>query len=442
MGLFDNGNVTTANTQTTAPAAFQQPYVNGVLSSAGNLQQTQGQTAYPFTGSNLYAPTDPLQQQASQTYGQVGQGVAGASAPTIQAGQGALSGLPQAGQTATNYATGNFNQGQTGAGTVASGNAANAVAATNAGLNGALTGIQNNTVGNVVGGAGQVINNGVLQGQIDAIGTDINRNLNQVQLPGLNAHASANGNMDSSRAGVAEGIYRSQAQENLANASANLRGNAYNAGLNLAAGINSTNITGSNAVANNANWATGEAVQGQSANNSAIQAANADTLQGANTLGTQAQIGNSLLSTGANLGTQGAAAMATGGAINQANQQGIDNANVTAFNNQQQYPWTVLNDASNVIQKNNWGTNQASTNTVTTNPAPLSNAISGVGLVGGLLSSGSANSAPGILSGLLSSTPGTNGAASAPALLSSAGISNAYNGSLLQSAVNGITSLF
>ncbi|MFC3214625.1 tail fiber domain-containing protein [Novosphingobium panipatense] len=88
-----------------------------------------------------------------------------------------------------------------------------------------------------------------LQDQIDAAAGDVRRNLTENILPSVDRSASAGGNINSSRAGIASGIAQRGAAEEIAQIGANLRSKAYSEGLGLAkdeaaASLNAANAYG------------------------------------------------------------------------------------------------------------------------------------------------------------------------------------------------------
>ncbi|MEZ5836109.1 MAG: tail fiber domain-containing protein [Geminicoccaceae bacterium] len=83
-----------------------------------------------------------------------------------------------------------------------------------------------------------------LQGQIDAASRDVVRNLNEEVLPGLNDAASVSGNMNSSRAGVAEGIARRGAADRVGDIAAAIRSDAYNTALGSASNMTGNQLQG------------------------------------------------------------------------------------------------------------------------------------------------------------------------------------------------------
>jgi hypothetical protein len=73
-----------------------------------------------------------------------------------------------------------------------------------------------------------------MSGMIDAASRDVTRNLYENQIPGLNQAATDSGNMNSSRAGVAQGIMSRGAADQIGDIASNMRGQAYSQGLGLA----------------------------------------------------------------------------------------------------------------------------------------------------------------------------------------------------------------
>lgn len=74
-------------------------------------------------------------------------------------------------------------------------------------------------------------NDPTVDAQIDAAARDVARNFSEVTMPGLNARASAGGNVNSARAGAAEAVAARGAQDRIADTSAAIRGNAFNTGV-------------------------------------------------------------------------------------------------------------------------------------------------------------------------------------------------------------------
>lgn len=86
-------------------------------------------------------------------------------------------------------------------------------------------------------------NNPAVDGMISAASRDVSRNLYENAMPGIDRAASGSGNINSSRAGVAQGIAMRGAQDQIGDISANIRGAAYDKGLSMAEGARSTNLS-------------------------------------------------------------------------------------------------------------------------------------------------------------------------------------------------------
>lgn len=83
--------------------------------------------------------------------------------------------------------------------------------------------------------AAQASSNPYLDGQIDAASRDVMRNLGENQLTGNAAMAAGTGNSGSSRRAVMDAIAMRGAGDRVADISSNMRGQAYNTGLGIAA---------------------------------------------------------------------------------------------------------------------------------------------------------------------------------------------------------------
>lgn len=195
--LFGTGGTT--GTSSTAPWSVQSPYLKyGFEQAADIYKNAQGS---PWFQGDLYAHLTPEQQALiGKTVGYSnGPGAANAAAVSN-------AGLNQMGQGA------NF------------GHNANVI----------LGAAGGDTTGAILANAGRFADNPYLNSQIDAMAGDIRRNLGENILPEINNAASASGNTNSSRAGIAEGIARRGAAEAVADNAANMRANAYGMGVNTA----------------------------------------------------------------------------------------------------------------------------------------------------------------------------------------------------------------
>lgn len=201
------GSKTTTTTDMTTAAKWQTPYLQDAMKSAQDIYNRKAGSSW-YTGP-LHAGLDPLTQQAVSGVGDysTGQGAA-LSGGVAGASQGLLGVAPE-------YLT----QLQRYAASAGGDPTASNIAA-----------------------AGQYANNPYLSQQIDAVGNDIRRTLTEQVMPSIDRDATATGNINSSRAGVAEGIAMRGAQETLANVAADMRGNAYSQGLGLAEQARSANL--------------------------------------------------------------------------------------------------------------------------------------------------------------------------------------------------------
>lgn len=420
------GGGSSAQSSSNVPWSVQQPYLERGMDQASGILTSRSGAAIPAT---YLAGTNGMQTTATQ--GLYDQGLASQNAANSV--MNSVSPLLNTGQTYANTATGIANNGigaQNGTMTgllsnyAATGSMPGSMGANpalTAGLSGAALGSlgslgQSQSIANrvanaspgaamesTVQGANRYINNDVLQGQIDAIGTDISRNLGENTLYGIRQGAQTSGNTNSSREGALEAIGTRGAQENLANAAATIRGNAYQTGAGLAAGqyqnaqtnalgaAGALNTTGATAGTIGNTQASLQQQQGQYDTTSRLGAANSAlgndlSWSQANTaarLGANAQLGTGL-TIGANntlAGSQGAlagltAAQGAGTYQQQQDQQGINAANaIFAANDQRQQ--SVLNDYWNIVGKPLGSMGSQDTTTSQNGPGMIGGAIGG-----------------------------------------------------------------
>lgn len=98
------------------------------------------------------------------------------------------------------------------------------------------------TQGNI-SAASAYADNPYTEGMIASAQRPIERQLNEVSLPGLNSSASRTGNMDSSRAAQTEAILRRDAAAEEADVASDILGKQYNNALSLAEQARSTNLS-------------------------------------------------------------------------------------------------------------------------------------------------------------------------------------------------------
>jgi hypothetical protein len=203
-----NGTTAQSGTSTSNPTDFQLPYMATGLSNAQALKDKLAPVY--ANASQTYTPISGQQRSDMDALAQWARSI-GAPAGTSLMGTG------------TNL-TGALGQAQGAAGDV---------------LNRTFA---NPTQANITD-AGAYANNPYTQGMITAAQTPIERQLNEVSIPGLNIAANNTGNTDSSRAAMTEAILRRSAGEDEANVASNILGNQYSSGLNLAENARTANQT-------------------------------------------------------------------------------------------------------------------------------------------------------------------------------------------------------
>ncbi|MEN6541789.1 hypothetical protein [Parvibaculum sp.] len=333
--LFGGGSEQRKETTQSGPWSEQQPYLKLGFQNAQDLfKSAQGS---PFYTGNLYAGMNDQQKRGYgllSTFGSTqGSGLADAATAAANTSLGVGS---AASITATNLANGNFDRG---------GSTPYDTSAVNTGLDLLSTGARTlgatlgDPTGQNVGTANRYINSDVLNGQIDAIGKDISRNLNENVLPGLNRAASIGGNLNSSRAGAAEAIAKRAAADTLASTAANMRGAAYANGLNLAEQSRQANLDGGlNAVG------AGASIADNSLNRSESQRQfNLGTMLGANgQLVEQLGLGFNGANSAMNLGGSAAGMVTDAGTAAQADAQNEMNEQYRKWQGNDQRPWDLL----------------------------------------------------------------------------------------------------
>jgi hypothetical protein len=199
--------------------------------------------------------------------------------------------------------------------------------------------------------ANSYANNPYTSQMIDAANTDVQRELNQQQLPTLALNAAQSGNTDSTRTGVQSAIMQSQAQQNMLNNASTIRGNMFNTGLGMAQTQYNT--------------------QQQQALNANTQMGNAYTMGGGALLnGQQANANNFDQMQGA------------GGVFQNQNQQQLT-AQQQQWQDQLNTPLNILGQYQNVIG-GKWGGQPVSSVGPSTTAAALQGTLGGAALGSGL----------------------------------------------------------
>lgn len=410
------GQTSSSNQTTSSPWAPQVPALTNAIGQAGQIESSQ-LAAGPYQGS-LYSGESADSLAASQNAENVAANGNTLAAQDQAAGSTLLGAAPSYVSNATNMATngvpaqnaaeagqlqnvasgqtGVVNSGLSGALNTSATNAANSVAGYNAGTTAVMNAGMADPTQKLAADASTYANSGYAQQSIDAANAQIANTLNETTVPGINRQASLGGNMNSSRAGMAEAMANSQAALDMGSTDAAISNNAYNSGLSTAAqqntsGLN-TSLAASTAGATNAsNLALGTANNQVSATNTqdaaataGLNAQNANAATNANTqLAANQQLGQAV-STGLtanndaqNIGVSNTAQLAGSGALQQANTTAQDAANYQTWQNSNQYDSGVLNSYMGVVNAPKYGSSaQAGTAT------PAQNVAGSVGALG------------------------------------------------------------
>ena len=338
MGSLFGGSKKTTTTEE-GPWKDQQAYVKDAFTQSQNLfNQKSGTAAY---SGNTYAGIDPLTRQAVEGTANyaTGAGKTGADAT-------AMSGLGLLGQT------GNYTD--------------------SLGAYGAAAGADN-TQKNIANG-GMYANNPYLNGQIDAVNRDIGRSLNEDMLPSIDRAAVGTGNVNSSRAGVAEGIAMRGAADQMGDNAAQMRSAAYNSGMDRAQA--------------DSNFAT------QQMGNAAGMYGNA------------VQAGGNLVNAGQDLSYQNLGKLGTAGGVLQTDAQGQLTADQNQWNANDARQQQLINNYYGTVGANQWGKSGKTTEETKTDPG-----IFGAAMGLGSLAASFMGGGGGALSGLMGAGGGGGGGA-------------------------------
>lgn len=207
MGKLFSGSTTTKNTSN--PWGPQGDALKGIFTSAGDIYNKAANT--PFYGGPLYATLDGQTQDATNQVGNFVNGSGAGNAASISdAGRGILArfgGSPNALDNLMAQAT----------------------------MDPTSINIRNAT---------EYAMNPATDGMIDAASRDVTRNLAENELPTINRAATATGNVNSTRAGVASAVASRGAADRIADISSTIRGEQFNRGLELSERARTSNMSG------------------------------------------------------------------------------------------------------------------------------------------------------------------------------------------------------
>jgi hypothetical protein len=211
--------------------------------------------------------------------------------------------------------------------------------------------------------AAQYADNPYVDGMIDSVGRDVSRNLRENDLISLNLGAAGAGNMNSSRAGAAEGVLMRGAQDRLADVSMGVRGAAWDRGLAMAADQRE------------AMFRNGLAASGQDTNTRALAQGQFMGLGAA---------GTSLQAMGVENRANQAAMMGQVGAAERGEAQRAIDENIRRYDYDQNRPWESLSRYYGIVGDKSWG-GQTTQTAPKTGPSGLQTALGAVATVGGIV---------------------------------------------------------
>lgn len=318
MGAGNSSN-TSQTTSNTASSAAQTPYLNSAFQDAQNIYN-QNMAQGPYQG-NYVAPTNAAQTNAYTGAYNAAEGLQGTNNSII--GQGS-------------------NAANTGLG----------------GASSALGGLGNfgttNGTAATTGAAGQFASGFNVPAEVQAATRQAQEQAADTTLPNLYRGASAEGNINSDRTAISQGLVNQGLAENAQTLGATLANQDYGTGL------------------------------------SAAQTGNSQQLQA---LGLQGSLGSSLGSTGLNAETTGINNQgnldnqATAGAngLQQLDQSNLNNT-IQKYAQQQGFSTQQLQNLMNIVGGKSWGSSGTTDSTTQQNPSAMSTVGSGIGAIGSLLS--------------------------------------------------------
>lgn len=294
----DTSNGASSQTTNTGPSAFQLPYLTDAFSAAaGNYAASAGT---PFYSGELYAGMSDQAKSDLQSIRDYASGTGLGTANTLSnLGTSLTANFGKADQAISDY----------------------------------LAAVNGNSTDDIISAAQKYAANPAIDAEIDAANRDVSRDLDEVTLPGIDRQASATGNINSSRAGVAAGIAQRGASDRMADTAASIRSAAYSQGLTVAQEQQEQKLQGLQAAIG---AYTGLAGQGISA-----------------------------LGAGSTAGYQALSALGSADQTEQANRQGADDAAYASWQGNDSRSSDLLSRFYSIIGNNSWGTSGTTTGSST-----------------------------------------------------------------------------
>lgn len=376
--------------------------------AAQGAAQNQAETYGLGTGANMASGAAGVANTLEGNAGLYGSNAANmASGTATNVNAGTMNNL-------NSYASGNgmagvqgMNQGLSSALNNAATQGANAIGGYNSGLTSVANQGTSNPTSQIAANAQQYMNGAPTQAALNNVNNQISQTLNEQTNPGMNRAAAAGGNLNSSRAGMAEAMNNENASISMGNADSSILNNAYNTGMNTASsqytsGLNTSlaaneaGLAGNTALAQGTsntqlNTQLGEANSQINAGNSALgQQTSSDALNANTQLAGNAQLGAGV-NTGLNAGLDSEAAAnsnyglgATAGAAQQAGQQATDTNAYNQWQGNTNYDSQVLNNYMGVVGGGSYGSTGTSNGTNTAPSNAAANVVGGASAGAGL----------------------------------------------------------
>lgn len=245
-----------------------------------------------------------------------------------------------------------------------------------------------------IANAGKYADNPYISGQVDATMRDARRQVSEEALPQIARQASLSGNVGSSKRGIAEGIVERGLAEKGADVSSQLRGAAYNKGIDTSeSGRQSDNSSIIQSLLGGGQLGASVGNLGNSQTNSGVAGLNAGTNAGSLGLG-YSNASSNASTLGLNANNQGLTqqtglyglADTAGTGLQASNQNELDAAKQKAeYGNSTD--WSNLSKLYSIIGSNNWGGTTTSNGTQDTTATKTPSTLSTIGQWSNILGS-------------------------------------------------------
>lgn len=374
---------------------------NGYFDQAANQQQQLGTASNDIGLSDMGTGNDIVAYSAGNNAVNAGNLYNSGIGPINQTGMNTINGMA-AGNTGITGPTAGLSSALNSGATAA----ASQLGTFASGLSGASAEAAQNPNSQILSNAQSIENSAPTQSAISSTNAQLQQVLNEQTVPQLNRSAASAGNLNSSRAGMAEAMANENEGIVQGNADASILNNAFNTGLGTANSEYGTQLNGSiNANTSGLNAAgnlginTGQQQTGvQEANSSQmLNAANAgvgnqinygvantgEQLNANSQIGASAQLGEQLEANGQSIAANGAGALDTAGSTTQANQNADFSNELQQWEMQNQYPTGILNNYMTEAGQPYGSSDTINGQTSTTGPGTIASLLGlGVGTAG------------------------------------------------------------